>query len=61
MRTPRRAATPEKQAVETPHQTSTTQENPRSSTDMMGDLGSHKRARKAPPNPYKPVLRSATK
>jgi hypothetical protein len=59
--TPRRVASPEKQAVEKPHQMSTTQERPRSSTETMGDLGSHKRARKAIPKPCKPGLRSATK
>jgi hypothetical protein len=58
--TPRRVVSPEKQAVETPRQTSTTQERPRSSTDTMGDLGLHKRARKAPPKPCKPGLRSVT-
>jgi hypothetical protein len=56
--TPLKAASLEKQAVGTPRQTSSTQECPRWSTDTMGDLGSHKRARKAPP---KPDLRSATK
>jgi hypothetical protein len=59
--TPRRAASPEKQAVETPCQASKTQEHPRSSIDLMGDLGWHKRAKKAPPKPCKPDLRSATK
>jgi hypothetical protein len=59
--TPRRAASPVKQAVETPRQMSKTQEHPKSSTNTMGDLGSHKRAKKAPPKPCKPGLRSATK
>jgi hypothetical protein len=59
--TPRKAASPEKQAVGTPRQTSSTQERPGSSADTVGDLGSHKRARKAPPKPCKPGLRSATK
>jgi hypothetical protein len=59
--TPRRAASLEKQTVEMPRQTSTTQEHPRSSTDMVGDLGLHKRARKAPPKPCMPGLKSATK
>jgi hypothetical protein len=59
--TPRRAASPEKQVVETPRQTSTTQECPRLSTDTMGNIGLHKRARKAPLKPCKPDLRSATK
>jgi hypothetical protein len=59
--TPCRAASPEKQAMETPHQTSSMQERPRSGADMVGDLGSHKRARKAPPKLCKPGLRSATK
>jgi hypothetical protein len=47
--------------VETPRQASKTHESPKSSTDPMGDLGSHKRAKKAPPKPCKPDLRSATK
>jgi hypothetical protein len=59
--TPRRAASPGKQAVETPYHVSKTQERPRSSIDPMGNLGSHKRAKKAPPKPCKPGLRSATK
>jgi hypothetical protein len=59
--TPRRVVSPEKQAVGTPLQTSTTQERPRSSTNTVGNLGSHKRARKAPPKPYKTGLKSATK
>jgi hypothetical protein len=45
--TPHRAASPGKQAVEMPRQTSKTQECPKSSTDLVGDLGSHKRAKKA--------------
>jgi hypothetical protein len=45
----------------TPHQISKTQGRPMSSTDTMGDLGSHKRAKKAPPKPCKPSLMSATK
>jgi hypothetical protein len=59
--TPRRAASPGKQAVETPCKVSKTQERPRSSIDPMGDLGLHKRMKKAPPKPCKPGLRSATK
>jgi hypothetical protein len=50
-----------KQAVETPSQASKTQGRPMSSTDPVSDLGSHKRAKKAPPKPCKPDLRSATK
>jgi hypothetical protein len=50
-----------KQAVETPRQASKTQERPASSTDPVGDLGSHKRMKKAPLKPCKPGLRSATK
>jgi hypothetical protein len=42
--TSRRAVSPGKQAVET-------QERPKSSTDTMGDVGSHKRAKKAQPKP----------
>jgi hypothetical protein len=59
--TPRRAASTEEQAVETPRQMSATEERPRSSADIVGDLGLHKRVRKAPPKPCKPDLRSATK
>jgi hypothetical protein len=59
--TPRKAASTEEQAVGTPCQTSATQERPRSSADTVGDLRSHKRARKAPPKACKPGLRSATK
>jgi hypothetical protein len=59
--TPCMVASTEEQAVETPRQKSATEERPRSSADMVGDLGSHKRARKAPPSPCKPSLRSATK
>jgi hypothetical protein len=59
--TPRRAASTEEQAVETPRRMSATEERPRSSADIVGDLGLHKRVRKAPPNPCKPDLRSATK
>jgi hypothetical protein len=59
--TPRKAASTEEQAVETLRQKSATEERPRSSTDTVGDLGSHKRDRKAPPKPCKPVLMSATK
>jgi hypothetical protein len=57
---PRRAPSLGKQAVETPCQESKTQEHPGSSIEPMGDLGSHKRAKKAPPKPCKPDLRSAT-
>jgi hypothetical protein len=59
--TPRKAASTEEQAVGTPCQRSATQERPRSSADTVGDLRSHKRARKAPPKACKPGLRSATK
>jgi hypothetical protein len=59
--TPRRMVSRGKQAVETPRQASKTQECPASSTDPVGDLGSHKRVKKAPPKPCKPGLRSATK
>jgi hypothetical protein len=59
--TPRRAVSTEEQAVETPRRTSATEEHSRSSADTVGDLGSHKRVRKAPPKPCKPGLRSATK
>jgi hypothetical protein len=59
--TPRKAASVEEQAVGTPRQTLATQECPRSSADTVGDLGSHKRAIKAPPKPCNPSLRSAIK
>jgi hypothetical protein len=52
---------PGNHAVETPHQTSKTQGRSSSSTNPVGDLGSHKRMKKAPPKPCKPGLRSATK
>jgi hypothetical protein len=55
------ASWPGKQAVETPRQTSKTHGRSTSSTDPVGDLGSHKRMKKAPPKPCKPGLRSATK
>jgi hypothetical protein len=41
--TPRKAASMEEQAVGTPRQTLATQERSRSSIDVVGDLGSHKR------------------
>jgi hypothetical protein len=59
--TPRRVASPGKQAVETHRWASKTQERPRSSIDPLGDLGLHKGAKKVPPKPCKPNLRSATK
>jgi hypothetical protein len=59
--TPRQAVSTEEQAAETPHRMSASEERPRSSADIVGDLGSHKRARKAPPKPCKPGLRSAIK
>jgi hypothetical protein len=52
---------PGKQAVETPRQTSKTQGRSTLSNDPVGDLGSHKRMKKAPPKPCKPGLRSETK
>jgi hypothetical protein len=58
---PRRAVSPIKQAVETPRQMSKAQELPNSGTDTVGDLGSHKWAKKASPKPCKPDLKSATK
>jgi hypothetical protein len=59
--TPRRAASPGKHAVETPRQASRTQECSKSSTDTTADVGSPKTAKKGPPKPCKPGLRSATK
>jgi hypothetical protein len=59
--TPRRAGSIQEQAAETPRRTSVIEERPRSSADTVGDLGSHKRERKAPLKPCKPGLRSATK
>jgi hypothetical protein len=56
-----KAPSPEKQAVEMPHQMSKAQGRSTSSTDPAGDLGSNKRMKKAPPKPCKPSLRSATK
>jgi hypothetical protein len=59
---PRRAAvTTEERATVTLRRTTTMEECPRSSVDTMGDLGSQKRAKKAPPKPCKPGIRSATK
>jgi hypothetical protein len=55
------ATSSRKQAVETPRQASKMQGCPTSSTDLVSDLGSHKRAKKVPPKPCKPGLRSATK
>jgi hypothetical protein len=60
-RTPRRAVSTKEQAEETPRRTSAAEECPRLSIDTVGDLGSHKRERQAPPKPCKPSLRSATK
>jgi hypothetical protein len=48
------APSPGKQVVETPHQASKTQGHPASSTNPVGELGSHKRMKKAPPKPCKP-------
>jgi hypothetical protein len=55
------ASSPEKQVVETPRQTSKMQGRSTSSIDLVGDLGSHKRMKKAWLKPCKPGLRSATK
>jgi hypothetical protein len=55
------ALSPGKKVVETPQQASKTQERLASSTDPVGDLGSHKWVKKAPPKTCKPGLRSATK
>jgi negative regulator of sigma E activity len=59
--TPRKAASTEEPVMETPRRTLTTEEHPRSSADMLGDVGSQKRVKKAPRKPCKPVLRSTTK
>jgi hypothetical protein len=59
--TPRKAASTEERAIETPCRTSAMEERPRSGADSLGDAGSHKRARKVPPKPCKLGLRSATK
>jgi hypothetical protein len=59
--TPCRANSTEEQVVEMPRWTSTAEEHARLSADTVGDLGSHKRVRKTPPKPCKPVIRSATK
>jgi hypothetical protein len=56
VKSPKATAAPSlgKQAVEMPRQASKTQERPASSTNPVGDLGSHKRMKKAPPKPCKP-------
>jgi hypothetical protein len=60
--TPRKEASTEERATETPRRTSTMEERPKLSANTLGDAGSQKRARKAPPpKPCKPGLRSATK
>jgi hypothetical protein len=59
--TPRKAASIKEHAMVMPRWTSIMEERPRSSTNAVGDPGSQKRAKKAPPNPYKPGLLSATK
>jgi hypothetical protein len=63
VKSPKATAAPSlgKQAVEMPRQASKTQERPASSTNPVGDLGSHKRMKKALPKPCKPGLRSETK
>jgi hypothetical protein len=55
------ALSPGKQEVETPRHASKTQGRLASSNDPVGDLGSHKRMKKASPKPCKPGLRSTTK
>jgi hypothetical protein len=60
---PKATATPSpgKQAVETPHQASKTQGHPALSTNPVGNLGLHKRMKKALPKPCNPGLGPATK
>jgi hypothetical protein len=58
---PRRVASPEGRETETPHMTSMMEELPTLGANALGDIGSEKRAKKAPPKPCKPGLRSATK
>jgi hypothetical protein len=47
--TPCKEASTEERATETPRRTSTMEERPRLSANTLGDAGSQKRARKAPP------------
>jgi hypothetical protein len=58
---PRKATTMEGKSSQTPRKVATSEEHLRSGADVLGDAGSQKRAKKAPPKPYKPGLRSATK
>jgi hypothetical protein len=58
---PRKATSTEERVTEMPQRTSATEERCRSGVDSLGDAGSQKRARKAPPKPCKPGLRPATK
>jgi hypothetical protein len=55
------APSPGRQAVETPRPTPGAQGLSTSSTGPADDVGSNKRLKKAPPKPYKPNLRPATK
>jgi hypothetical protein len=57
----RKATTMEGQASETRRKVSTTEERSSLGVDILGDAGSQKRARRAPPKPIKPGLRSASK
>jgi hypothetical protein len=47
--------------LETPRKVVVMEERLRSGTDVLGDVGSQKRARRAPPKPIKPGLRSTSK
>jgi hypothetical protein len=58
---PRKVAVTEDRAVETSGKVVTAEKRSRSGTDILGDVGSQKRARKAPPKPIKLGLRSASK
>jgi hypothetical protein len=55
------APSPGGQAIETPRPAPMAQGRATSSTDLVGDVGSNKRMKKAPPKPCKPGLRSVTK
>jgi hypothetical protein len=58
---PHKVVSAEERVTETPSRTSMTEECPRSGPNSLGDAGSQKRARKAPPKPCKFGIRSASK
>jgi hypothetical protein len=59
--TPRKATTTEGQLSQTPRKVATSEERSRSDADVLGDVGSQKRAKKALPKPCKLGLRLVTK